>query len=161
MTRQQILAQQEAMLTFAHFTNSDGVRLGSFLARKLEQEGLHATVAVRRCGGFTLFQSGPDGTQQLNAIWMDKKLGTVQIFGKSSLLAGLDAQMTGQTMADHGLQDSCAFAPGGFPIAVTGTGMVGAVALSGLPDLEDHNVLVRLLADYLQIKDMPTLEKSE
>lgn len=161
MTQLEILALQEELLVFERFTNADGIRLGSFLAKRLEQEGLHATVAVRRCDGFTLFQCAPDGTQPLNELWMNKKLGTVRVFGQSSLRARLQAQETGQTMADHGLQDTCAFAPGGFPIRVRNGGVAGGAALSGLPGREDHDLLVRLLAEFLGVKDLPMLASAD
>ena len=39
------------------------------------------------------------------------------------------------------------FAGGGFPIAIAGVGVVGAVAVSGLPQRDDHAMVVEALAE--------------
>lgn len=55
------------------------------------------------------------------------------------------------------LQDLCAqseiygFGCGGFPITVKGQGVVGAVAVSGLPDPADHHYVVGALEKMLQV----------
>ena len=42
-----------------------------------------------------------------------------------------------------------ALAGGGFPIRVTGIGVVGAVGVSGLAERDDHNLVVRAIAEHL------------
>jgi len=53
-------------------------------------------------------------------------------------------------VADNGLSDAD-FAPhgGSFPINVRGTGCIGAVTVSGLPQREDHNMVVEALSALL------------
>jgi uncharacterized protein (UPF0303 family) len=43
------------------------------------------------------------------------------------------------------------YAPHGgcFPILLAGTGCVGTITVSGLPQREDHNLVVAVLQDYL------------
>jgi uncharacterized protein (UPF0303 family) len=43
-------------------------------------------------------------------------------------------------------------AGGGFPITVKGAGIIGVIAVSGLPEREDHGVVVDALCDHLGIK---------
>ena len=52
--------------------------------------------------------------------------------------------------AKFGLPDT-EFAPhgGSFPIVVKGTGCIGAVTVSGLPQREDHNMVVEALVKVL------------
>ena len=40
---------------------------------------------------------------------------------------------------------------GGFPIALKGTGVIGAVACSGLPHEQDHQLLVDALCAVLNV----------
>jgi uncharacterized protein (UPF0303 family) len=45
---------------------------------------------------------------------------------------------------------------GSFPIIVRGTGCIGAVTVSGLPQRDDHNLVVEALA-LLLVKDVDAL----
>ena len=47
--------------------------------------------------------------------------------------------------------DPMDFAPagGGFPIHLTGTGVVGVVTVSGVPQREDHGFVVEMLCRFL------------
>ena len=40
-------------------------------------------------------------------------------------------------------------AGGGFPIRVKGVGAVGVIAVSGLPQRQDHEIVVAVLAEHL------------
>ena len=40
---------------------------------------------------------------------------------------------------------------GGFPITLAGTGCIGAVTVSGLPQREDHSLVVEALAHVLGV----------
>ena len=42
-------------------------------------------------------------------------------------------------------------AGGGFPVKVKGAGVIGVIAVSGLPEREDHAVVVDALCDHLGI----------
>jgi len=47
------------------------------------------------------------------------------------------------------------YAPHGgcFPILLQGTGCVGTITVSGLPQRDDHALVVAVLQDYLQLTD--------
>ncbi len=40
-------------------------------------------------------------------------------------------------------------AGGGFPVTVKGAGIIGVIAVSGLPERQDHGVIVDALCDHL------------
>jgi uncharacterized protein (UPF0303 family) len=42
-------------------------------------------------------------------------------------------------------------AGGGFPIRIIGTGVVGAVTVSGVPQREDHNFVAECIAQHLGV----------
>ena len=48
-------------------------------------------------------------------------------------------------------RDAYAAHGGAFPVTVRGVGVVGTVAVSGLPQLEDHAFVVRVLSDFLGV----------
>lgn len=160
MKKAEIFAKQEKMLRFPRLTNSDGFALGCFLADYAREQGLRTVLSVKRLDGLTLFQFATDGAEQLNAHWAEMKSQTVRVFGKSSMRSAFEADQTGQTVEAHGLQDRCRFAPGGFPIRLMDGTLAGAVAVSGV-DMEEHDLLVTLLAQYLKIPNVPLLSQAE
>ena len=40
-------------------------------------------------------------------------------------------------------------AGGGFPVAVRGAGVIGVIAVSGLPERDDHGIIVATLCEHL------------
>ena len=40
---------------------------------------------------------------------------------------------------------------GGFPLHIEGTGVVGAITVSGIPQRDDHGFVVSMLCQYLKI----------
>jgi uncharacterized protein (UPF0303 family) len=75
----------------------------------------------------------------------------VDRYGRSSLRVGEQFRVDGGSFdADARLPTSDFAAHGGaFPILVRGTGCVGTVAVSGLPELEDHRLVVETLEVFL------------
>ena len=74
-------------------------------------------------------------------------------FHRSSYRVGCELAQKGTTLGpDRGI-DLLHYAPhgGGFPIHIDGTGVVGAVAVSGLPQREDHNFVVEALCSMLSL----------
>ena len=77
----------------------------------------------------------------------------VQVSQISSLRAGQYLQCEGKDLwKDWRLSDAdYAAIGGGFPIALKGTGVIGAVACSGLPHEQDHQLLVDALCAVLNV----------
>ena len=70
--------------------------------------------------------------------WWNSRVQTQAIVDYEAALAGMDE-------ADY------AAIGGGFPIIVAGTGVVGAVACSGLPHEMDHQLLVDAICQILDV----------
>jgi len=54
---------------------------------------------------------------------------------------------TGLDLRDYSTHGGC------FPVFLTGTGCVGTITVSGLPQREDHELVVSVLQQYLQLAD--------
>jgi uncharacterized protein (UPF0303 family) len=75
----------------------------------------------------------------------------VRRFGTSSYLQGLRAKASGRTFAqihELPLQEYAAHG-GAFPVHVDQVGVVGAVTVSGLPQAEDHALVVEAVRRFL------------
>ena len=145
-----VILRQEAALTFPGFTPETAWQLGTTL-RDLALARKHSVVIdVRRFGAphQQLFYCALDGTTPDNQRWVARKIATVARFHKSSYHIGRLLAQSGLTFsALYNLPEEDYAAHGGcFPIVVEGTGIVGAVTVSGLPQREDHNLVVEALA---------------
>jgi uncharacterized protein (UPF0303 family) len=88
------------------------------------------------------------GTTPANADWARRKRTVVELLHRPSYAVGLEDGDAGRSslgamgfsareVATHG---------GSFPIVVDGVGCVGVVTVSGLPQREDHELVVEALA---------------
>ncbi len=142
--------EEERTLVFTHFDNDDAWRLGCLLVELAQERELGVTIDVRR-GTQQLFHAALPGTTADNDSWVERKVRVVERFGESSWLVGLRAAAKGTTLTEeHDLPLQQYAAHGGsFPIRVVGVGVVGAVTVSGLPQADDHALVVEALRDFL------------
>jgi uncharacterized protein (UPF0303 family) len=89
---------------------------------------------------------------------VQRKSNVVARFHRPSYAIGLLLEQQGRQFAErYSLPDADYAAHGGcFPIQVAGTGIIGAITVSGLTQREDHNLVVEALCLELQ-KDHTTL----
>ena len=75
----------------------------------------------------------------------------VDRYGRSSLRVGEQFRVEGGSFDEDSRLDPSTYAAhgGAFPILLRGTGCVGTVAVSGLPELEDHRLVVDVLDAFL------------
>lgn len=142
---------QEQRLRFQHFNEADGWELGSLLYRNATARSLPIVIDIRQAGR-PLFYAALAGSDADNPEWARRKINVVMRFHKSSYRVGCElAQKGGSLGPDRGI-DPLHYAPhgGGFPIHLAGTGVIGAVAVSGLPQREDHNFVVEALCSILK-----------
>ena len=143
----QRIAMQEERIAFDRFDATTAWSLGERL--KSLAEGKAAALAIEvRLARRTVFFHAMAGSRPSHADWARRKRNTVELLAWSSYRAALTPPVDGQTIAERmGLAlRRYGFAGGGFPIAVRGVGVVGAVAISGLPQRDDHAMVVEALA---------------
>lgn len=144
------LATQEAMLQFDRFDNDTAFALGLQLTQAARRESMPLAITVRRHGQ-VLFHSALAGTSPDNDAWLARKCRVVERYSQSSFRVGESFRAHGGSFEADSRLDPAEYAAhgGAFPIIIRGTGMVGVVAVSGLPQREDHAFVVRELRTFL------------
>jgi uncharacterized protein (UPF0303 family) len=144
------LQAQEERLQFTRFDNDDAWELGSLLVELAKARGLSVTIDIRRCGQ-QLFHAALAGTTPDNDHWIDRKIRVVERLNVSSFLAGRRLAAKGEALDERYGVDPADFAAhgGSFPVRVRGVGVVGTVTVSGLPQEEDHALVVDALDRFL------------
>lgn len=143
---------QEAKLQFPTFSADLAWTIGSKLREAAFARNAAMTFEIQ-VASRPLFLAATNGAPAGQADWLRRKRNTVLRFGRSSYQVGLVLEQEGQTLeARHGLTlaDYAAHG-GGFPLTLAGTGLVGTIVASGLPQREDHNLVVAVLSDVLNI----------
>jgi uncharacterized protein (UPF0303 family) len=144
------LLAQEQELQFDAFDNDTAIELGQRLLAAARAGGLPVAVDVRR-GDQQLFHAALPGTVPDNDAWIERKNRVVRRFGHSSFYMGTTYRRDGTTIEQRHLLDPREYAPhgGAFPVIVRGVGVVGTVTVSGLPQEEDHRLVVEVLREFL------------
>ncbi|MEO8487457.1 MAG: heme-degrading domain-containing protein [Betaproteobacteria bacterium] len=138
---------QEKRLSFPRFGPDTAWTLGERLKALAEARGAALAIEVR-IARRTAFFHAMAGSRPSNADWVRRKRNTVELLARSSYGAGLAPKVDGRTIAERmGLAArDYALDGGAFPIVVAGCGAIGAVTVSGLPQREDHALVVEALA---------------
>ncbi|WP_424467937.1 heme-degrading domain-containing protein [Pseudoclavibacter helvolus] len=141
---------EEAELVFPRFTRDDAWRLGSRLREVASERSLPVVIGIV-VGQQRVFHAALDGAVPDNDAWLERKTRAVLHFEQSSLGVGALFRSLGRVYeAESRLDPTEVAANGGvFPIRVPGVGVVGAVGVSGLPQVEDHAFVVEQLRAFL------------
>ena len=144
------LLLQEEELQFTTFTNATAWELGCALVDAAQRDRLGVTIDIRR-GDQQLFHAALAGTAANNDAWIERKNRVVRLFGHSSFYIGSKHRADGTDFAERELLDPREYAAhgGAFPVIVRGVGMVGTVTVSGLPQADDHRLVVDVLRAFL------------
>lgn len=144
------IARQERQLMFKSFDANIAWTLGCEL--RTRAESLKAALVIDiSLHDRQLFHCAMPGTTPDNADWVRRKRNTVLRCHQSSYRVGLKSALegisyfekTGVSPHDYAVHG------GGFPITLEGLGCIGAITVSGLPQREDHELVVQVLAKHL------------
>ncbi|MER6151641.1 heme-degrading domain-containing protein [Streptomyces hirsutus] len=144
------LEEQERRLVFRRFTHEDAWALGSLLVETARERQAPVAIDIHRSGQ-QLFHAALPGSAPDNDAWITRKRRVVERYGSASYLVGARHRAKGTTFEESSRLDPDTYAAhgGSFPIAVEGAGVIGAVTVSGLPQLEDHRMVVEALERFL------------
>jgi uncharacterized protein (UPF0303 family) len=144
------LLAAEQRLVFPSFDFDTAWRLGSLLRTEALNAELPVAISIRR-GGQCLFHAALPGSSADNDGWLLRKAAVVDRYGHSSYYVGCKFRADGGDFDTDSRLDPAVFAAhgGAFPLIVAGSGCIGTVAVSGLPQVEDHRFVVRCLERFL------------
>jgi uncharacterized protein (UPF0303 family) len=144
------LAAEEEELQFTSFTNDDAWELGSALVATARRKQLPVAVDITR-NHHQLFHAALAGTSPDNDSWIARKTRVVNRFGHSSLYVREASLVKNTTFEEEFGLDPAEYAAhgGAFPILVRSVGPVGVVVVSGLPQVDDHRMVVAALRAHL------------
>lgn len=144
------LLQLEQELQFAKFNEAVAWQIGSQLVEQGRREKLPITIDIMR-GQHQLFHASLPGTSADNDEWVKRKVRLVYRFGHSSFYMGQLLKSKGKRIEEAYLISETEYAPHGgcFPVILKDTGVIGTITISGLPQEEDHKLVVQAIRDYL------------
>jgi uncharacterized protein (UPF0303 family) len=148
------IARQERELQWTSFNEDDAWQLGSTLRELAAERQLAIVIDIRRFAphlgnqpGAPLFYAALHGTSPDNAEWARRKANLVARLHRSSYAIGLTLKARNTTLQEkYGLSLADYASHGGaFPVTLAGTGIIGSVTVSGLPQRDDHELVVEAL----------------
>ncbi len=152
-----IIAEQEKELVFESFDEATAFELGALIRSRGIDEKLPIIIDIQLWDR-PLFYAALPGSTVNNADWARRKRNVVRVFHRSTYGLALEkATPDGLFPARYGLDPAdYVLAGGGFPIREKGAGVIGAVCVSGLPQRDDHALVVAALCEKLG-KDLGSL----
>jgi uncharacterized protein (UPF0303 family) len=149
------LEAQESRLVFDRFDEHTAWQVGIALREAGLAAQLPIAISIRR-NGQELFHAALPGASADNDGWLARKSAVVDRYGRSSLRVGEEFRVRSESFDHDSRLDVSVFAAhgGAFPILVRGTGCIGSIAVSGLPQLEDHRLVVETLEAVLDSSDL-------
>ena len=146
------VAKQEKRLAFTAFDEATAFSIGSALRERALAEKLPVVIQVSVWDRL-LFYAALPGSSSSNFDWVRRKINVVKMFQKSTYRMVLEQNSPDRAFkTGHGLPvTDYVLAGGGFPVRVRGAGVIGAITVSGLPQRQDHAIVVDALCDHLGI----------
>jgi uncharacterized protein (UPF0303 family) len=143
------LEAEEARLILPAFDETVALRLGTALMNLAQVRNLPVVINIRnatRC----FFHASLPGASANNDNWARRKGNTALMMGRASLIVRLSNAARGRTLAGEGLSEADYSDSGGaVPLRVTGAGVVAVATVSGLPQVEDHRLVLEAITALL------------
>jgi uncharacterized protein (UPF0303 family) len=145
------LENEHAALVFESFPSDAAWEIGVSLRKRAIAEKRNIAIHIVR-NGQVLFHCAFDGIRPDNDEWVRRKSNTVCRFYKSSYYVGMYLKNLGMTMDEkyHTSEHEYCVQGGGFPLTLRNTGVIGALAVSGMSEEEDHLWAVDAVRMYLE-----------
>jgi len=149
----QFLLEEENHLKLASLSVADALEIGQIATSFGVEQGLPIAVEVR-IGNWIIYHASLPGSKVENQGWIDRKARVVMLKQHSTLFERVSAQERGVDWhKENGLLDEThAIHGGGLPLITQGDGFVGVLLISGLPQIEDHLLGVKVLTEFLARK---------
>lgn len=145
------IIEQEKALVFERFDEAAAFEIGAAVRNLALARDLGIVVDVVTWDRRLFFAATPGSTPS-NANWARRKLNLVKMYGKASYRIVLEQGRRPDRLLDpaHGFgADDYVLAGGAFPIRLSSAGAIGGVSVSGLPERDDHKLVVEALCGVL------------
>ena len=145
--------KQEATALFAAFNEETAFDLGSALYTIARSKRSPVAINIRTSERARFHAAMPGATPD-NDQWVRRKSNVVLRFHQSSLLYGQTLAEKGRVIGPEWGLDPLDYAGhgGSFPIRVKKAGVIGAITVSGLPQLDDHRMIIEALEQFLKLE---------
>ncbi len=151
-TSNQLLIEERALI-LPSLDHSNALEIGEIAKSLGQRKKLPIAVEIRLLDWMVYHASLP-GSNIENQKWLDRKARVVMLKHHSTLYERVSAEergidwhkennLTNETHAIHG---------GGLPLITRDHGFVGALLISGLPQVEDRLLGVEVITEYLARK---------
>ena len=149
----QLLLEEQDRLVLPSLSVADALEIGQIATAFGVGQGLPIAVEVR-LGDWIIYHASLPGSTVENQGWIDRKARVVMLKQHSTLFERVSAQERGVDWhKENGLLDEThAIHGGGLPLITQGDGFVGVLLISGLPQIEDHLLGVKVLTEFLARK---------
>lgn len=144
-TSTQLMSQAE-QLEFSSFSAGDSLDLGELALSIARSRGLPIAIEVWHTGRL-IFKAALPGTSADNDDWLRRKKNVADKFDDSTMAVRVRHEEQGLDFNTATLLPLVDYAAhgGGWPIKVIDMGTVGFFGISGLPQVEDHELIIECL----------------
>jgi uncharacterized protein (UPF0303 family) len=147
-----LLAEQQ-LLSIATLSNMEAIEIGQIATAIGIEERLPIAIQVR-LGDWIIYHTSLPGSSTENDWWLARKARVVKLNQHSTLFEQVSAKERGVDWHEENnlLDETHAIHGGGLPLISKDKGFVGCLLISGLPQIEDHLLGVRVLTEFLARK---------
>jgi len=148
------LEDEHRTLRFETFDNQAALSIGLYLLERAKKDDLPIAIDIR-LGNHQLFHCALEGTSEENDQWVLRKNRVALRFQKSSYYISILLKSENTTIEERYQLSSIGFAPygGSYPVMDKEGTVIGTITVSGLPDHEDHAIVVEAIKWYLSKKN--------
>jgi uncharacterized protein (UPF0303 family) len=147
------LLAEEQLLLIATLSNMEAIEIGQIATAIGIEERLPIAIQVR-LGDWIIYHTSLPGSSTENDWWLARKARVVKLKQHSTLFEQVSAKERGVDWHEENnlLDETHAIHGGGLPLISKDKGFVGCLLISGLPQIEDHLLGVRVLTEFLARK---------
>ena len=147
------LLQEELLLTLPALDVADAVEIGEIAKSFGTQRSLPIAVEVR-VSDWAVYHASLPGSTPENDWWIGRKARVVKLKKHSTMHERVLAEEQGIDWHKENnlLDETHAIHGGGLPLITKDEGLVGALLISGLPQVDDHLLGVEVLTEFLARK---------
>jgi uncharacterized protein (UPF0303 family) len=146
------LLDEEQILKLPSLSNNDAIEIGQIAATLGSQRKLPIAIEVR-ISEWIVFHASLEGSKPENDWWINRKVAVVMLNQHSTMFERVSAEERGVDWhKENGVTDETHAIHGGALPLITDEGFKGILIISGLPQVEDHLLVVEVLTEFLARK---------